>query len=72
MAPGQRHRSMSVSIATETGLLSRIACSCLKLDCKGGPNTRGVGYSLDRAVVVVVVVVVEAGPLQALSRDPSP
>jgi hypothetical protein len=44
---------MSVFIATATTLLSRTACSCLKLDRKGIPNTGGIGYCLDRAVVVV-------------------
>jgi hypothetical protein len=43
---------MSVSIAMATELLSRNACSFLKPDRKGFQTRGGIGYSLDRAVVV--------------------
>src|SRR6266404_2728249 len=58
---------MSVSIATATGLLSRIACSCLKLDRKGFQT---------RAGSVIPWTAPwwwwKARPLQPLSREPSP
>jgi hypothetical protein len=58
---------MSVSIATATGRLSRIACSCLKLDRKGFQTRTG-------SVIPWTAPWWwwKARPLQSLSRDPSP